>query len=132
MPSPRFTPAVAIVVAMRQVLIGESHADVRDLLVRMVVRLGYEPRLVHGPLDPRDLRGVALAIVEPADPANAVIAKALALARPSLPIISVSVLANPRIDVPFCARLMKPFTFEQLAAAMTQALADAAVRPAAA
>jgi DNA-binding NtrC family response regulator len=107
---------------MAQILISESHEDVRRLLERMVTRLGHEAVIVGVPA-PEQLRSADVLVVEPAAPVGAVLAQAASVAAPALPIICASVTAPPcELSVEFVAALVKPFTAEQLSAAIDQAL----------
>jgi DNA-binding NtrC family response regulator len=110
---------------MAQVLINESHPDVRRLLERMVARLGHEPVAATAPT-PQQLREADVFVLEPADPVGAVLAQAARLVDPSMPLVCVSVQAPPaeleEFGVVFAAALLKPFTLERLDAAILCAL----------
>jgi hypothetical protein len=94
------------------------------MLVRMLTRLGHEPIVVTVP-KPEQLLGAELLMVEPAAPIGAVLAQAAGLVNPSLPVICASVAAPPvelaELGVVFVACLVKPFTAEQLDAAIDRA-----------
>jgi hypothetical protein len=110
---------------MARILISESHDDVGRLLVRMLTRLGHEPLVVTMPA-PEQLLSADVLMVEPAAPIGAVLAQAARLVNPSLPLICASVEALPaelaELGVVFAASLVKPFTAEQLGAAIEQSL----------
>lgn len=110
---------------MARILISESHADVRRLLERMVTRLGHEPIAVRAPT-PQQLTSVDVFVIEPADPIGAVLAQAAHLIDPTLPLICASVTAPPQelaaLGISFTATLVKPFTLDQLRAAIELAL----------
>ncbi|HEY5288264.1 MAG TPA: hypothetical protein VIJ50_14295 [Solirubrobacteraceae bacterium] len=110
---------------MVRILISEPHDDVRQLLLRMVSRLGYEPVLMTVPA-PEQLTSVDVLLVEPAAPIGAVMAQAASIAVPSLPLICASVSAPPSeltaLGVEFDASLVKPFTIQQLSEAIERAL----------
>ena len=110
---------------MARILISESHDDVRRLLERMVVRLGHEPLAVRAPT-PQQLTSVDVFVLEPAAPIGAVLAQAAHLIDPTLPLICASVTAPPpelaELGISFTATLVKPFTLEQLGAAIERAL----------
>ncbi len=110
---------------MARILISESHAEVRRLLERMVVRLGHEPVAVRAPT-PQQLTSADVFVLEPADPIGAVLAQAAHLIDPTLPLICASVTAPPselaELGISFTATLVKPFTLEQLGAAIERAL----------
>ena len=110
---------------MARILINEPHEDVRRLLGRMVARLGHEPIAVVSPT-PQQLRSADVFVLEPAAPIGAVLAQAAQLIDPSMPLVCASVQAPPedleKLGVVFAAALVKPFTLEQLDAAIDRAL----------
>ena len=112
-----------MMVVMARVLISESHVEVRRLLQRMIRTLGHEPQLAEASPTAESLEGVGLLIVEVADPRGALLAKTVQTLAPGLPILGVSVLESSQVDIAFHAFLRKPFSFEQLADAVEQALA---------
>jgi DNA-binding NtrC family response regulator len=110
---------------MARILISESHDEVRRLLERMVTRLGHEA-IVFRVTVPQQPTYADVLVVEPATPVGAVHAQAMSMVDPSLPIICASVIAPPpelaQLGVLFAASLVKPFTLEQLGAAIEEAL----------
>jgi CheY-like chemotaxis protein len=110
---------------MARILISEPHDDVRRLLERIVSRLGHEPIATRAP-SPQQLTSADVFVLEPAAPIGAVLAQAAHLIDSSLPLVCVSVTAPApelaELGVVFAATLVKPFTAEQLAAAIEQAL----------
>jgi len=110
---------------MAQILISESHEDVRRLLARMLTRLGHEPIVVTVPA-PELLLSADVLVVEPAAPIGAVLTQAAGLVNPALPMICASVASPPaelaELGIVFAASLVKPFTAEQLAAAIGRSL----------
>jgi CheY-like chemotaxis protein len=110
---------------MVRILISEPHDDVRRLLARMVTRLGHEPVAVRAPT-PWQFTSADVFVVEPAAPIGGVLAQAAHLIDPTLPLICASVTAPDaelvELGVEFAATLIKPFTFEQFAAAIERAL----------
>ena len=106
-------------------MVSEPRDDVRRMLVRMLERLGHEPVVVTVPA-PEQLLGVQALVVEPAAPIGAVLAQAVRLIDPSLPLICASVAAPPaelaELGIVFAASLVKPFTAEQLGAAIARSL----------
>jgi CheY-like chemotaxis protein len=110
---------------MAQILISESHRDVRRLLERMLTRLGHEPIMVRTP-DTEHLMSADAIIVEPVESVGALLAQAASIARPSLPLICASVTEPAaelaELGVNFSACLIKPFTTKELEAAIDQAL----------
>jgi DNA-binding NtrC family response regulator len=110
---------------MARILISESHEDVRRMLERMVTRLGHEPIVTNVPT-PESLQSADVLVVEPAAPIGVVLAQAACIVNPALPIVCASVAAPPpelaELGVEFAAALVKPFTAEQLDAAIARAL----------
>ncbi len=110
---------------MARILISEPHDDVRRLLERMVTRLGHEPVAARAPT-PQQLTSADAFVLEPAAPIGAVLAQAAHLIDPSLPLICASITAPPselaELGISFTATLVKPFTSEQLGAAIERAL----------
>ena len=110
---------------MAQILISEPHDEVRRMLERMVTRLGHEPILAGFPA-PNQLQRADLLMVEAAAPSSAVLAQAARIVNPRLPLVCASVAAPPpeleELGIVFAATLVKPFTAEQLGAAIDQAL----------
>jgi CheY-like chemotaxis protein len=113
---------------MKRILIIESHLQVRQLLERIVRALGYEPVVGTAPAMPA-LEDIELVIVEPCDPPSARLAEKIQLADPLIPIICVSVLAEPQVDLVLDSCLLKPFIVADLAAAITRALLRSHERP---
>ncbi len=91
--------------------------------MRMIGELGHEPHVADAGETAEDLEGVGLLIVEPADPKSALLAKTVRTLAAELPVLCVSVLDSSELDIEFDVFLAKPFTFEQLAGAIEQALA---------
>jgi CheY-like chemotaxis protein len=110
---------------MARILISESHDDMRRLLERMVRTLGHDPLAPMVPA-PEQLTGADVFVIEPAAPVGAVLAQAATIAVPSLPLVCASVsLPSPalvQLGVVFTACLVKPFTIEELGAAIEEAL----------
>jgi len=107
---------------MAQILINETHADVRRLLEHMVTRLGHDPVAVTELND--DLVASAdVLLVEPVEPQGAALAQLAHHLRPSLPIVFVSV-APPTVELGLIptAFLLKPFSLAELSAALDVAL----------
>jgi len=90
----------------------------------MLARLGHEPVIASTPMTQEGLPSIDLLLVEPADAASAQLARTSQLTDPLLPIICVSVLASPQIDVVFSACLPKPFFANDLATAINHALTE--------
>jgi hypothetical protein len=91
----------------------------------MLTRLGHEPILVTVPA-PEQLLSADVLVLEPASPVGVVLAQAARLVNPSLPLICASVAGPPaelaELGVVFAASLVKPFTAEQLGAAINRSL----------
>jgi CheY-like chemotaxis protein len=106
-----------------RILICEPHAEVRELLAHVVVRLGHEPvdALAHAP-DGDDVDAVLL---EPAHaPSREAVAR-LRVSRPGLPVVCTSIhppAADDGIDA--FAYLLKPFALEDLEDGLMRALAN--------
>ena len=102
-------------------LICEPHPEVRELLKRIVTRLGHEPVL-----DDAALGDVEAIVVEPAHTPSVERAQAFRAVAGDVPVICAS------IDFPNggtkrlqpVAHLVKPFALPDIEAALTQALAQ--------
>jgi DNA-binding response OmpR family regulator len=107
-------------------MISETHPDVRRLLERMIARAGDKSMVVDAPT-PAKLRSADVLIVDTAAPHGAMLAQLARAASPSLPIVCASV-APPSRElaevVGFGAVLVKPYTAEQLQAAIDQVLPE--------
>lgn len=116
---------VVDLLGMARILICESHEAVRQMLERMVARLGHEPVAVRVP-GPEDLRSADVFVLEPAAPIGVTMAQAASVINPSLPLVCASVAEPPAelatLAVVFAASLVKPFTSEQLSQAIERAL----------
>lgn len=88
----------------------------------MVDKLGHQARIADAAPAAEGLEGAAVLIVEPADPKGALLAKTAHTSAPELPVLCVSVLDPSEVDIEYAAFLSKPFTVEQLASAIEQAL----------
>lgn len=111
---------------MAKILIVEPSELVRGMLERAVQRLGHEPVNFESS-SWECLAEADLVIVEPAAPAGAALAQAVSIAVPAPPLIAASIGAPPveleELGAVFVARLVKPYTFEQLREAIDAALA---------
>jgi CheY-like chemotaxis protein len=102
-----------------RVLICEPHPEVRELLRRIVVRLGHEPLL-----DDADLAPVDLIVLEPAHAPSVERAQAFRAAGGETPIVCASIAlpdAGSRRLEP-AAYLVKPFALPELERALDRAL----------
>jgi DNA-binding NtrC family response regulator len=110
---------------MARILICEPHEQVRGLLERMVARLGHEPVAVMVP-SAQEITSADLVLLEPAAPLGVTLAQAASVIDRSLPLLCVSVATPPaeleELGVVFAARLIKPFTSEQLSEAIERTL----------
>jgi CheY-like chemotaxis protein len=112
---------------MRRIMISEPHPAVRRLLGRMVSSLGHEPVVVEGASPtPARLRSADVLLVEPAAPAGASLARTARAANPAVAIVCAGAPAPgaelPQLHPNLIASLAKPFTIEQLDAALQRAL----------
>jgi CheY-like chemotaxis protein len=104
---------------LAKVLICEPHPEVRELLSRVVVRLGHEP--VH---DDADLAPVDAIVLEPSHPSSVERAQAFRAVNGHTPIVCASIDppdAGSRRLSP-AAYLVKPFALPDLEAALRHAL----------
>jgi hypothetical protein len=101
------------------VLICEPHPEVRELLTRIVSRMGHEPVL-----DDADVCGVEAILLEPAHAPSVERAQAFRAASDRAPLICASIDlpngATRRLEP--VAYLVKPFGLPEIQAALTQAL----------
>jgi CheY-like chemotaxis protein len=108
-------------------MISDPHPTVSRMLVRMVAGLGYEAVAVSEPPTPAQLRAVDVLLLEPASPTAAALARTALAANPSLAILGEGATPSPQdsdwSDASLVGQLAKPFTSEQLDAALQQALA---------
>jgi len=109
---------------MARVLICEPHPEVRELLRRIVVRLGHEPVL-----DDAGLCDVEAIVVEPAHAPAIERAQAFRAVAGYVPIVCASIEppngGSRRLNP--VAHLVKPFALPDMEAALTSALAVAAI-----
>jgi hypothetical protein len=115
---PTFARPAPIMRPVGRVLICEPHAEVRELLRRVVVRLGHEPMLDEARLQPVDA-----ILLEPAHPPSVERARAFRAADGNTPIICASIElpdAGSRRLEPF-AYLVKPFALPDLESALVAA-----------
>ena len=110
---------------MARILICEPHAEVRELLGHVVVRLGHEPvdALAHAP-DGDDVDAVLL---EPAHAPSREAVAQLRLRRPGLRVVCTSIHPPGADDAELeaFAYLLKPFALEDLEDAIQRALETA-------
>ena len=107
---------------MARVLICEPHPEVRELLCRVVIRLGHDPVLEDAELAPVDA-----ILLEPAHPPSVERAQAFRAANGETPLVCASIElpdAGSRQLGPV-AFLVKPFALPDLERALTRALAAA-------
>jgi len=105
-----------------KILIVEPHADIRSLLELVVRRLGHEPVLHAGGLEPPD---VDAAVIEPGDGPGLRLARLLKAA--GVPLLFTSIFPADRemLELEPSAYLVKPFPLYALEAALAVALAPA-------
>lgn len=108
-------------------MISDPHPVVRQILVGMVARLGYEPVTADLPPTPAQLRSADVLLVEPAAPAGRALARTARAANPTIAIISEGSTPLPegidRRGAGATVHLVKPFTIEQLDGALQRAFA---------
>jgi DNA-binding NtrC family response regulator len=108
-------------------MISDPHPVVRQILVRMVTRRGYEPVAAGVPPTPAQLRSADVLLVESTAPAGRALARTARAANPTIAIISEGATPFPeRIDrrgAGPTSHLVKPFTIDQLGVALRQAIA---------
>lgn len=116
---PTFARAEPIIRNVARVLICEPHPEVRELLRRVVLRLGHEPML-----DDAELQQVDAILLEPAHPPSVERARAFRAADGDTPVICASLElpdAGSRRLAPI-AYLVKPFALPDLEHALSRAL----------
>jgi hypothetical protein len=116
---PTFARRKPIIRIVGRVLICEPHPEVRELLRRIVVRLGHEPMLDDASLQPVDA-----ILLEPAHAPSVERARAFRAADGDTPIVCTSIeLPDPgtrRLDP--VAYLVKPFSLPDIENALAVAL----------
>ena len=113
--------------SMARVLICEPHPEVRELLCRIVVRLGHDPVL-----EDADLAPVDAILLEPAHAPSVERAQAFRAANGDTPVVCASIElpdAGSRRLAPI-AFLVKPFALPDLEAALRRALNGHHTKPA--
>jgi len=111
---------------MPRVMISDPHPTITEMLVRMVADLGYEAVAVakDSPPTPARLRSADVLLLEPTTPAARRLARTARAANPSVAILSQGAPEGiERLGLTPAGHLSKPFTIEQLDAALRQALA---------
>jgi DNA-binding response OmpR family regulator len=103
-----------------RILIVEPHADIRSLLELVVRRLGHEPVVHAGGLEPPD---VDAAVIEPGEGFGLVLARSLK--ELGVPLLFTSIFPADRemLELQPAAYLVKPFPLYALEAALAVALA---------
>ena len=108
---------------MARVLIAETSADVRQLLVTSVDRMGHEGVVIDS-VDRALVESADVLLVEPGDGSSYALAQRARSERMDLPIICISIYppgAESRLLQP-AAHLLKPFALTELQAAIEGAL----------
>jgi hypothetical protein len=110
-----------------RVLICEPNPEVKELLCRIVVRLGHDPVLEDAELAPVDA-----ILLEPAHPPSVERAQAFRAANGETPVVCASIefpdAGSRRLEP--VAFLVKPFALPDLEAALRRALNGHHTRPA--
>jgi hypothetical protein len=106
---------------MALMLISEPNEIIRRLLEEMLTRLGHEPLLITMPTLERALNA-DLFIAEPKAAGGSILAQAVHIVNPSLPMICASVSIPPwelcELGIVFVDSLIVPFTLGQLRSAI--------------
>ena len=106
-------------------MISDPHPAIREMLVRMIAHLGYEPvAIAEGPPPtPARLRSTDVLLVEPGSPEARRLARTARAANPEVAILSQGAPEGiERLGLAPIRHLPKPFTLGQLHAALQQAL----------
>jgi DNA-binding NtrC family response regulator len=100
---------------------------VRQMLERMVTRLGYEPVIADLSVQ-EQLASADVLLIEPVAPLGVTLAQAAHFADPRVPIVCASVMGPPaafaELGIELADALQKPYSSEQLDAAIMRALAS--------
>lgn len=107
---------------MARILIIEPHDDVRELLARIVTRLGHEH--VRPEDRERDDAAVDAAILEPAVPGGLALARSLRREGVPLVLVSIEPAVPELLQLDVVAYLSKPFVLADLRRALALALAS--------
>ncbi len=98
---------------------------VRQMLERMVDRLGYEPVIAEITAQ-EQLSSADVLLIEPVAPLGITLAQAAHFADPPVPIVCSSVMAPPvafaELGIELADALQKPYSSQQLDAAIMRAL----------
>jgi len=110
---------------MARILLSEPREDTREMIRRMLERLGHGVTEVGLPA-PGQLTDTDAVLVDPAGPVGTTLCQAARLVNPGLALICVSVAEPPgelaALGIAFDACLYKPFTSEELAGALERVL----------
>jgi CheY-like chemotaxis protein len=108
---------------MARIYILEPEAKVRDLLVRVAERLGYEALEYDVSAPPEIVEGDVL-VVEPSDPPSLAAAVDVHERVPNVEIVCVSVYSSLPEEVALEPRafVVKPFRLEELEQALREAI----------
>jgi hypothetical protein len=107
-------------------MVSDPQPTVRQTLVHMVALLGYDPVAVAEDLPPTParLRSADVLLVEPSSSAGRRLVRTARAANPSVVILSQGAPEGiERLGLVPAAHLSRPFTLEQLAAALRRVLA---------
>jgi DNA-binding response OmpR family regulator len=116
-----------------RILILDPSPEIRELIGRVVERLGHTPLYAAWPSHER-VPECELALVEPAFEECPAAVRRLRQAQPELPIVCVSIYpkSDPAVSaLEPAAYLMKPFSLGELAATLGAVLGDAVASAAA-
>jgi CheY-like chemotaxis protein len=103
-----------------RVLIADDVPEIAELIARMVGHLGHHPIMLDEPAAVVDLRGLDVAIIEPAGPRRFAVATTLHEREPDLPMVFASIepATNATRALAPVAHLEKPFRIADLEEAL--------------
>jgi hypothetical protein len=107
-------------------MISEPHPGVRQMLRRMVARLGHEPFTAASPPTPAQLRSADVLLLEPMAPAGVSLARTARAANPAVAIVCSGIpaplLELSQLEPNLAAIVERPLRIEQLDGAIRRAL----------
>ena len=107
---------------MARILIIEPHAEVRDLLARVVTRMGHEPVPSTGRGED-DLSGIDVVLLEPAAWEGVDVARAAKSCGATIVGVSIFPASEEVGELQPVAYLLKPFSLAELEQAIAAAVA---------
>ena len=107
-------------------MISEPHPGVRQMLKRMVARLGHEPVTAGSRPTPAQLRSADVLLLEPVAPAGVSLARTARAAHPAVAIVCSGIpaplLELSQLEPNLAAIVERPLRIEQLDGAIRRAL----------